>query len=155
MFSIDTFPCLQVSLMNRYRKEYVKPQLSHYAVKVYGNVEGMIQLTRDRRAIHIAVRTTKQRRREGFQQLQEMEDIAFKQVLERSRGSTVSVCCLSPVDLNNSGNLEDNVRYYIEKSVQEAINHQRPLVNPATLRPESFESVIGFLDTEDAGKKPL
>ncbi|XP_072042721.1 death-associated protein kinase 1-like [Amphiura filiformis] len=143
MLSIDTFPCLQVSAMNRYRRKHVKPKLSRSGVKVFGAVEGMVQLTRDKRAIHIAVRVKEgvSELKKGRNQLQEMESLVFDQITERSRGTEVTVSYLSPDDLKNSSNLEDGVRFYDDEVVQDAIKKRDVLVNPVTLVPESVRDV--------------
>ena len=151
MFSIDTFPCLQVSSMNRYRQVHVKPKLSRFAVKVYGTVEGMMQLTRDKRAIHLAVRVSENEVHQGMQQLNEMEEMVFEQIAERSRGTAVRKCYLSPKDLQKSTNLEENVSVYTEKYVNEADEHHRRIVNPRTLVPEELDSVNPMPGLHEAG----
>ena len=151
MFSIDTFPCLQVSSMNRYRQKHVKPKLSRFAVKVCGKVEGMIQLTRDKRAIHFAVRVSENEVHQGMQQLNEMEYMVFEQIAERSRGTAVTVCYLSPKDLQKSDNLEDNVGFYTKDAVKEAAKHQERVINPRTLEREPVESVNPKVELYKAG----
>ena len=141
MFSIDTFPCLQVSSMNRYRQEHVKPKLSRYAVKLYGEVEGMMQLTQDKRAIHIAVRATEGQVDKGIKQLNDMEVMVFEQIDMRSRGTETKVQYLSPKDLQASKNLEENIWFYSDKAVKTATEKRAPLVHPETFHPESVESV--------------
>ena len=141
MFSIDTFPCLQVSSMNRYRQKQVKPKLSRFAVKVCGKVEGMIQLTRDKRSIHVAVRVSENELHQGMHQLNEMENMVFEQIAERSRGIAVTVCYLSPKDLQRSNNLEDDVGFYTEEAVKEAAEHHECVINARTLEREPVESV--------------
>ena len=151
MFSIDTFPCLQVSAMNRYREKHVKPKLSHSAVKVCGKVEGMIQLTKNKRAIHIAVRLTEGQEHLGIEQINQMEEMVFEQILERSRGIKVTVSYLSPRDLQKSNNLEDNVSFYADEAVKQACEHGTDLKNPVTLVPESVESVTLIQNPRGAG----
>ena len=151
MFSIDTFPCLQVSSMNRYRQKHVTPQLSHSAVKVCGKVEGMIQLTKDKRAIHIAVRLSEGQENHGIEQLNQMEEMVFEQILQRSRGIQVTVCYLSPRDLQKSDNLEDKVGVYTNETVEEACERGTDLINPLTLMPESAESVTLIQNPHGAG----
>ena len=153
MFSIDTFPCLQVSSMNRYRQEDVKPKLSRFAVKVYGKVEGMIQLTRDKRAIHIAVRVKEGKKLEGVTQLKKMEEMVFEQISERSRGTEVVVCYLSAKDLQKSDNLEDKVSVYTEDVIARVKENRTDLVNPRSLVPESVEGVTGEMEAGDTGTK--
>ncbi|XP_072042076.1 uncharacterized protein [Amphiura filiformis] len=143
MFSIDTFPCLQVSAMNRYRTKHVKPKLSRSCVKAVGAVEGMVQQTRDKRAIHIAVRVKEgvAEVKKGINQLQEMESLVFDQITQRSRGTEVSVSYLSPDDLKKSSNLDDGVRFYNDEAVQDAIKNREDLINPSTLDRESVRDV--------------
>ncbi|XP_072041514.1 uncharacterized protein [Amphiura filiformis] len=157
MFSIDTFPCLQVSAMNRYRSNHVKPQLSRSGVKVFGEVEGMVQQTQDKRAIHIAVRVKGglPQLRKGKDQLREMESLVFDQITERSRGTEVTVSYLSPDDLKNSSNLEDSVRFYTEKTTQEAAKKHVDLVNPATLIPESVFDVNPTIKCQPTDKPDI
>ncbi|XP_072041513.1 uncharacterized protein [Amphiura filiformis] len=143
MFSIDTFPCLQVSAMNRYRRKHVKPKLSRSGVKVFGAVEGMVQQTQDKRAIHIAVRVKEgaSELKKGIDQLQEMETLVFDQITERSKGTDVTVSYLSPDDLKNSSNLVDDVRFYQEDAMKDAIKTHDDLVNPSTFVQESVRDV--------------
>ncbi|XP_072042725.1 uncharacterized protein [Amphiura filiformis] len=144
MFAIDTFPCLQVTAMNRYRRKNVKPKLSRSGVKVFGAVEGMVQRTRDKRAIHIAVRVKEgeSELKKGIDQLQEMDNLLFDQIAERSRGTDVTVSYLSPDDLKKSSNLVDDVRFYNEDLIHDAINTRDDLVNPATFVQESVHDVF-------------
>ncbi|XP_072042177.1 uncharacterized protein [Amphiura filiformis] len=103
----------------------------------------MVQETRDKRAIHIAVRVKEgvPELKKGIDQLQEMESLVFDQITERSRGTEVTVAYLSPDDLKNSSNLDDDVRFYDDEVVQDAIKKRDDLVNPATLVPESVRDV--------------
>ena len=151
MYSLDTFPCLQVSSMNRYREQNVKPKLSRCAVKVKGKVEGLIQLTRDKRAFHIAVRCQEDQVDQGLAQLNEMEEMVFEQISERSRGTDVTVCYLSPLDMQKSANLEENVSFYRPEDVDNAKKHRRNLTNPTTFADETVESVTG-MKHQDPGK---
>ena len=151
MFSPDTFPCLQVSSINRYRERNVKPKLSCFAVKVKGKVEGLIQLTQDKRAFHIAIRSQDDQVDQGIAQLNEMEEMVFEQIAERSRGTDVTVCYLSPLDMQKSTNLEDNVRFYRPEDVDCAEKHGKPLTNPTTFADETVESVTG-MKHQDPGK---
>ena len=56
----------------------------------------MIQLTKDKRAIHIAVRLSEGQEKHGIEQLNQMEEMVFEQILERSRGIQVTMCHYKP-----------------------------------------------------------
>ena len=154
MFTVDTFPCLQVRAMNRYRKQDKQDvELSCHGMKLFDLVEGMIQLTRDKRAIHIAVRVKKGAdERLGTKQLDEMKDMVDFELKERSIGTRVNVCYLSPQALQCSNDLVENVHYYKAEILEEAKEKGEDLVNPITMFAETVASVIGV---QDEGKTKL
>ena len=144
MFTSDTFPCLQVRAMNEYKSSNIDPKLSHRGLKVCNHVEGMIQLTKHKRAIHIAVRMKEGETHLGREQLDEMKAMVEFELNERSIGTQTTLRYLSSADMRDSKDLEENVRYYSEEEVQDAIQNNQGLVHPKTRRRESVHSVTGM-----------
>jgi hypothetical protein len=128
MFALDLFPCLQVCSMKRFKEEDLKPHLSRFAIQVCSLVQGMVQITQDKRAIHIAVRVKDVTEdHKGIKQLDEMETMVFEQLDERSKGTEINVSYLSPNDLKKSHNLEDEVKFYTKEAFDEAREKDRDL----------------------------
>ncbi|XP_072040111.1 uncharacterized protein [Amphiura filiformis] len=144
IFSVDTFPCLQVRAMSQYKQEDIEPTLSHYGVKVVDDVEGMIQLTDDKRAIHIAVRVKEGQREKARKQLNEMKDMVYFELRERSIGTRVNLCYLSPQNLKGNHDLVDNVYFYSEEKVQQAQKAHKDLTNPVQMFTESIQDVTAM-----------
>ncbi|XP_072040113.1 uncharacterized protein [Amphiura filiformis] len=144
MFTSDTFPCLQVRAMNQYKHSNVEPKLSHRGLKVCKDVEGMIQLTEDKRAIHIAVRMTEEEKSLGRLQLDDMTEMAYYECNERSIGTQTTLLYLSPNDLRKGKDLDDDVHYYSEKDLNECIQNNGDLVHPGKMKKESVASVTGL-----------
>ena len=145
MFSADAFPCLQVSCMKYYKQ---RPNLSRSALKAFGKAECMLQVTDDKLAIHVAVRTQKETQHHGFAQLQLMWELVANQLAQRSIGTNVTVSYLSPNDLKKSEDVVQNVRYYSVDELNNAIKNTHRLgllVNPVTNIPDTVDSVIGVV----------
>ncbi|XP_072039369.1 uncharacterized protein [Amphiura filiformis] len=130
--------------MNQYKHGNVVPRLSHRGVKVCKYVEGMIQLTEDKRAIHIAVRMKEGEESLGRQQLDEMIEMAYYECNERSIGTQTTLLYLSPSDLRKGKDLEDDVHYYSEEDLNECIQNNGDLVHPGKMKKESVASVTGL-----------
>ena len=149
MFSPDTFPCLQVRCMKYHRNhDYTQPNLSTSALKAFGKAECMLQLTGDKRAIHIAVRTQKETQLDGFAQLQQMREFVADQLAHRSIGTNVTVSYLSPKDLKKSADVVQNVHYYSVDELDKVTKNTQKLellVNPVTNVPDTVDSVIGVV----------
>ena len=144
MFTSDTFPCLQVRAMNEYKSSNVDPKLSHRGLKVCNKVEGMIQLTEHKSAIHIGVRMKEGEADLGREQLDNMKAMVEFELNERSIGTQTTLRYLSSTDMRGSKDLEENVRYYSEEEVQNAIQNNQDLVHPQTRRRESVQYVTGM-----------
>ncbi|XP_072019729.1 death-associated protein kinase 1-like isoform X2 [Amphiura filiformis] len=147
MFTDDVFPCLQVQAMKRYHvQDGIQPKLSKSALKVFDEVEGMVQLTDNRRAIHIGVRMTASKKHPGIKQLNELKEMVLQQIGNRSRGTKFNVCYLSPIDMKKCSDLETGVQFYRKKAVDEALKKRETLlVHPLKLVSESLESVTGIV----------
>ena len=124
------------------------PNLSRSALKTFGTAECMLQLTDDKRAIHVAVRTQTETQHDGFAQLQRMRALVADQLAHRSIGTNVTVSYLSPNDLKKSDDVVQNVHFYSVDELNKATkNTQRPglLENPVTNIPDTVDSVIGVV----------
>ena len=147
IFSVDTFPCLQVRAMSNYKRENIEPTLSNLGVKVVDKVEGMIQLTDDKSAIHIAVRvkaTKEGDRDQARRQLNEMKDMVYFELKERSIGTRVNLCYLSPHTLKGNRDLVEGVHYYSEEDIKNAQKKNKDVVIPGKLIKESIQDITGL-----------
>lgn len=121
--------------------------LSHHGLKIFDQAEGMVQLTKDKTAIHIAVREKVGVEQDAGMQLREMKALVLAELEERSVGTRVRVSYLSPEALMKSHNLVDGVNSYTEEEVDRAERSDSPLVAKRRLVPETVSSVKGCLMT--------
>ncbi len=146
MFAVDVFPRVQVSMMKRYHQHGKEPILSLHGIKVMGDVEGMVQLTTDRTAIHVAVREIIDAHQDAATQLLEMKEIVLVEIEQHSSGTAIEVSYLSPKALSSSQDLV--VHYFSEQEVEQADVENRTLCSP-NLNQETTYSIMGCL--ADAG----
>ena len=146
MFTADVFPCIQVCMMNQYQQEGVTPKLSCFGLKIFDKVEGMLQLTKDKRAIHIAVRETQKWQQEGAkEQLLKMKELVLEELKQRSEGTKINICYLSSVALRSSSDIATDVYWFDETRVEAAEQKRSSLVVSDKLVEETVQSVKGCL----------
>ncbi|XP_072039681.1 uncharacterized protein [Amphiura filiformis] len=146
MIAASVFPCLQVRIMRGFNRERHRPIISRMAIKFAHKVEGMVQLSQDRRAIMLAVRSKghdEKTLRNMKAQLDELMLIIRTMLEQRSVGTQVVLRYLSPVSLRRSTNLEMDVHSYSEEEVQMSEDEDTPLIDPRTNNTESVQDVIG------------
>ncbi len=130
--------------MNKYKHSNVEPKLSHLGLKVCKDVEGMIQLTHDKKAIHLAVRMGEGQEESGYKQLLEMKEMASYELSERSMGTHTNELFLSPIDMKESKDLEKNVHAYDKDDLLMKMQNNEDPIHPKRLRKESVAAITGW-----------
>ncbi|XP_072047637.1 death-associated protein kinase 1-like isoform X1 [Amphiura filiformis] len=121
MFAPDVFPCIQTRVMEELKMIDEPTAISRSTVKFASDsVEGMIQLSHDKRAINIACRCRGEQDRGACQALLDMVTrLAKTEIIKRSPGTQTEMFYLSPRSLYAHDDLED-VWYYSEDELMQA-----------------------------------
>ncbi|XP_072047639.1 uncharacterized protein [Amphiura filiformis] len=121
MFAPDVFPCIQTRVMEELKMIDEPAAISRSTVKFASDsVEGMIQLSHDKRAINIACRCRGEEDRGACQDLLDrVTRLAKLEIIKRSPGTQTEMFYLSPRSLYAHDDLED-VWYYSEDELIQA-----------------------------------
>ena len=141
IFTPDVFPCLQVRIMKWFCDEQGGVCISRHSLKFSRDIEGLVQLTSDQKAIHISVRgrSGKVDRSACYFQLEHVLGMVLSELEQRSPGTAINMCYLSPRSLLQHNDLED-VSYYTEKDIQSA--QHRVVVHPQTRNTELVTDML-------------
>ena len=119
IFAPDVFPCIQTRIMEAFDMIDEPASISQSTLKFASNsIEGMIQLTRDKRAINIACRCRGDEDRAHCHDILEKVTRQVKlELIKRSPGTQTEMFYMSPRSLYAHDDLED-VWYYSEEDLK-------------------------------------
>ena len=144
MFAPDVFPCIQTRVMEEFDMIDDPATISRPTLKfVSESVEGMIQLTQDKRAVNIACRCRDEKDRGHCHDiLVRVTRLVQLELIKRSPGTQVKMHYLSPKCLLSVDDLGE-VWYYKEEDLhQEAIKGRDIVRHRSTGNTEKITSIL-------------
>ncbi len=121
VFASSVFPCLMVAIMKWYKGEYKATAISKTTIKFIEKVEGIVHLTKDRRAIIICVRGRGLAERSAcHQQLHQVLSFTLSKLELRSPGTRFRITYVSPCSLRQHNDDLDSVRIYSREQIRGA-----------------------------------
>ncbi len=144
IFAPDVFPCIQTRIMEEMSMIDDTAAFSRSTLKFSeGSVEGMIQLSHNKRAINIACRCRGEEDRGPCQSLlDKITRLARLEVIKRSPGTQMEMFYLSPRSLYAHDDLED-VWYYSEEDLTKAeTDGLDSVVDRATGNTDKISSIL-------------